>query len=103
MTLHDFYVAIGGDYAAAVSAMGDEQQVVSRLRAFPYAQDYAGLLDALTYMLGDELLMTKLGAFRNANGVYTIPVIITADVSDSGLMEGGTIAETVIVNLHLFD
>ena len=69
----------------------------------PETKDYAGLLDALTYMLGDELLMTKLGAFRNANGVYTIPVIITADVSDSGLMEGGTIAETVIVNLHLFD
>ena len=47
MTLHDFYVAIGGDYAAAVSAMGDEQQVVSCLRAFPYAQDYAGLLTAM--------------------------------------------------------
>ena len=46
MTLHDFYVAIGGDYAAAVSAMGDGQ-IVALLRAFPYAQDYAGLLTAM--------------------------------------------------------
>ena len=47
MTLRDFYMAVGGDYAEAVSAMGDEQQVVSRLRAFTYSQDYAVLLSAM--------------------------------------------------------
>ena len=47
MTLHDFYVAVGGDYAAAVSAVGGDGQIVALLRAFPYAQDYASVLTAM--------------------------------------------------------
>ena len=33
MTLHDFYVAVGGDYAAASSSIGSDGQIVALLRA----------------------------------------------------------------------
>lgn len=47
MTLRDFYIAVGGDYAAACAALGGEAQVMAKLRAFPYAQDYAMLMPAI--------------------------------------------------------
>ncbi|MBQ6249742.1 MAG: hypothetical protein IJQ17_04425 [Oscillospiraceae bacterium] len=47
MTLHDFYVAVGGDYATAAASMGSDERILALLRAFPYAQDYAVLLHAM--------------------------------------------------------
>ena len=47
MTLHDFYVAVGGDYAAATASLGGDEPILALLRAFPYAQDYAALLHAM--------------------------------------------------------
>ena len=47
MTVKEFYLAIGGDYTAALAAMKSDEDILGRLRRFPDATDYAGLLPAL--------------------------------------------------------
>lgn len=47
MNVRDFYIAVAGDYAAALAALGSDEGILARLRLFPNEEDYAGLLPAL--------------------------------------------------------
>ena len=64
---------------------------------------YADLLNAVIAALSDELLAKTVGDFTEKDGVYTVPVNVTVDMANLGIMAGTTIQETVIFNLHLFD
>ena len=69
----------------------------------PAGASYADLLAAVIAALDDALLTKTVGDFAEEDGVYTIPVNVTVDMANLGLMAGSTIQETVIFNLHLFD
>ncbi len=69
----------------------------------PAGESYADLLTAVIAALDDALLTKTVGDFAEEDGVYTIPVNVTVDMTNLGLMAGSTIQETVIFNLHLFD
>ena len=70
MTLHDFYVAVGGDYAAAASSIGSDGQIVALLRAFPYAQDYAVLLRAMRENRWQDARESAMAIAHAANAMF---------------------------------
>lgn len=69
----------------------------------PEAASYYDFMTAAIDMLSEDLLCTTVGSFENSNGVYTVPVNVSVDMSNLGIMAGETITETVIINLHIFD
>lgn len=69
----------------------------------PAGESYADLLNAVIAALSDELLAKTVGDFTEEDGVYTVPVNVSVDMANLGIMAGSTIQETVIFNLHLFD
>ena len=64
---------------------------------------YTAFLNAVIAAMDDALLEKTVGDFTEEDGVYTIPVNVTVDMGNLGLMSGSTIEETVIIRLHLFD
>lgn len=61
------------------------------------------LVKGVKSVMSDDLLALTVGDFANENGFYTVEVYVEVDMSNVGDMVSSTIAETIYVNIHIFD
>ena len=63
---------------------------------------FNAFVEAFTNILSDELFETKVGEFENGD-YYTVQLDVAVDMSNIGDMVNSTIAETIYINIHVFD
>ena len=96
-----FVNKVVGKVTAATVTVGEEEVAILKDGAVfdPATDDYAGLLASAIDMLSDEFKAVKIGAFVQEDGTYVLPVNVTVDVGNAGVMERGSISETIIIEI----
>ena len=79
MTVREFYLAIGGDYAAALAVMHSDDRILERLRRFPNEEDYARLLPALQEKRWDDAMTCAAGLRAAARDMMCPALYQTCD------------------------
>ncbi len=62
---------------------------------------FNALVIAAAGMLNEDLLATKVGAFANEDGYYTVRLDVAVDMSNIGELVSSVITETIYINIHL--
>lgn len=96
-----FVNKVAGKVTAATVTVGENEVTLLSGAAFaPATADYEGFLDAAIDMLSDDAKAVKLGDIYNAEtGTYEIKLNVTVDVGNAGVMERGSISETIIIEI----
>jgi hypothetical protein len=91
---------VGKVTEATVTVGENEVELLSGAPFAPVTADYEGFLDAAIDMLSDDAKAVVLGDIYNAEtGTYEVKLNVTVDVGNAGVMERGSISETIIIEI----
>ena len=96
-----FVNKVAGKVTAATVTVGEKEvELLSGAAFAPATDDFYGFLDAAIDMLSDEAKDVVLGEIYNAEtGTYEVKLNVTVDVGNAGVMERGSISETIIIEI----